>query len=195
MMENTLADALRSGWIESKSENVKKAIAAYEAVLTVYSKQAYPYNWAETQYRIGLAWCDLPDAAKAGNLKKAILAYKEALSVRPTELLSELRRDIETNLCWAQLLTKDFVGALSTSERAPSEDTGYLSLQAKRAHALLFLGRSEGARQIYGKYVGQQLPETGKSWERGILADFDELEKNGLKSPEFAKIREMLKSK
>ena len=62
-------------------------------------------------------------------------------------------------------------------------------------HALLLLGRTEEARRLYRKYVGQKIPETGKSWEQTILEDFDDLEKNGLKSPEFAKIREMLKSK
>jgi tetratricopeptide (TPR) repeat protein len=195
MMQNNLGIA----WSElppgDKAENLKKAIAAYEAALTVYTKEAYPAAWARTQSNLGAAWSKFPKGNRAENLRKGIAAYEAALSVRAADLSPGLRRAVETGLSWDQLLTKDFVGALSTCERAANEDADYLPLQVVRAHALLFLGRTEEARPIYGKYVGQKIAKTGKSWRQTVLEQFDDLEKNGLKSPEFAKIREMLKSK
>jgi tetratricopeptide (TPR) repeat protein len=176
-------------------ENVKKAIAAYEAALTVYTKEAYPRDWARTQMNLGNAWRHLSTGDKVKNVKNAVAAYEAALSGGPTDLPPEVRRSVKTKLSWHQLLIKDFIGALSTCERAPDEDAADLLLQTNHAHAFLFLGRTEEARQLYGKYVGQEIAETGKSWERIILEDLDDLEENGLTSPEFTKIREMLKSK
>jgi Domain of unknown function (DUF4062)/Tetratricopeptide repeat len=177
----------------NKAENLKKAITAYEAALTVDTKEADRAEWVRTNINLAAAWSELPTGATAENLKKAIAAYKAALSVGPVELTLDVRRQVEDALSFCQLLAKDFVGALATCERAPKEDADYLLLQANHAHALLLLGRTAGARQIYNKYVGQKIPKTGKSWEQTVLDDFDELEKNGIKSPEFAKIRDMLR--
>jgi tetratricopeptide (TPR) repeat protein len=179
----------------NEADNLRKEIAAYEAALTVYTKETDPADWALTQNNLGRAWEQLPTGNKAENLKKAVSAYQAALLVRSVDISPDLRRNLEAGLSWNQLLIKDFVGALSTCERASNEKAGDIGLQTNHAHALLFLGRTEEARQIYGKYVGQKIPGTNKSWEQVILEDFDDLEKNGLKSPEFAKIREMLKPK
>jgi hypothetical protein len=179
----------------NRAENLKKAIAALEAALTVYTKETYPAEWAKAQNDLGLMWEQLPTGNKTENLKQAVAVYKAALSVRPVDLTPELRRGLESGLSWNQLLIKDFAGALSTTERAPHEDAGNFSLQSNHAHALLLLGRTQEARQIYGKYVGQKVPGTDKNWEQVILEDFDDLANNGAKSPDFAKIREMLKSK
>jgi len=178
-----------------KADNVKKALAAYDAALTVFTRDAYPADWAMTKYNLGIAWRQLPGGNRAENINKAVAAYDEVMSMRPTDLPARLRRMVRTSLSWCQLLTKNFAGALSTCVRPPIEDAGDLHLQTHHAHALLFLGRTEEARQIYAKYNGQKIAELDKSWEQTIVEDFDELEKNGLKSPEFAKIRELLKSK
>ena len=39
-----------------KAENLRKAIAAYEAALTIRTKDADPTNWAVTQNNLGNAW-------------------------------------------------------------------------------------------------------------------------------------------
>ena len=46
---------------KNKAEDLKKSIAAYEAVLTVYTKEAYPAEWAKTQNDLGNAWSQLSD--------------------------------------------------------------------------------------------------------------------------------------
>jgi tetratricopeptide (TPR) repeat protein len=180
---------------KNKAEDLKKAIAAYEVALTVYTKEAYPARWVVIQNNLGLVWGQLPTGNQTENSKKTVAAYQAALTVGPPNLPPRLRQEIELRLSWKQILAKDFAGALSTCERVPKEDVDFLPVQADHAHALVFLGRMDEARQIYRKYVGQKFPESDKNWEQTMLDDFDELEKNGLHSPEFPKLREMLRPK
>ena len=81
----TTENNLGNTWLDSptgvKAENLKRAIAAYEAALTVRTKKAYPAEWAMTQYNLGIAWGNLPTGAKSENLKKAIAAYDAVLTV------------------------------------------------------------------------------------------------------------------
>jgi hypothetical protein len=44
---------------------------------------------------------------------------------------------------------------------------------------------------MYFNHVGERIGE--KTWEQVVLQDFDRLEKNGIVSPEFARLRELLK--
>jgi tetratricopeptide (TPR) repeat protein len=58
-----------------------KAIAAYEAALTVFTKDAHPVDWAKTQNNLGATWGEM-DAGEGGeNRRKAIVAYEAALTV------------------------------------------------------------------------------------------------------------------
>ena len=41
-----------------RADNLEKAIAAYEASLTVRSREASPQDWADTQYNLGVAYDD-----------------------------------------------------------------------------------------------------------------------------------------
>jgi tetratricopeptide (TPR) repeat protein len=92
---------------------------------------------------------------------------------------------------WRQLLARDFAGALATTERGLKADPNDLPLQTNRAHALLFLGRANEAEAVYRKYLGQKIGS--QTWEEVILDDFDKLEKDGVTSPEFNRIRQILK--
>ncbi len=108
-------NGLGNAWVRlptgDKAGNLMKAIAMYEAALSVSTKDANPVEWATMQNNLGTAWNVLPTGHKTENLKKAIMAYKAALSVRPDALYPVLRRSIESSLSWNELLTKDFVGA------------------------------------------------------------------------------------
>ena len=97
-------------------------------------------------------------------------------------------------LSWCQLQLRDFAGALSSADTGLKIDPGQLPLETNRAHALLFLGRTDEAEEIYRKYIGRKVEESGRNWEDEILNDLDELEKNGLTHPEFDHIRKILKS-
>jgi hypothetical protein len=66
-------------------------------------------------------------------------------------------------------------------------------LQGNRAHALLLLGRVKEAEEIYLSHRGEKF-EDGRDWSTVTLQDFDELEKAGVTTPEFMRIRELLKT-
>ncbi len=99
------------------------------------------------------------------------------------------------SLSWYQLHVKDFAGALASTEAGLKWDSEYLLLNTNRAHALIFLGCTKEAEQIYFKYIGKEIAEEQKPWEQVILDDFDELEKENISHPEFKRIRKLLKSK
>ena len=97
-----------------------------------------------------------------------------------------------TTLSWYQLFARDFAGALATVEAGLAADASNLHLETNHAHALAFLGRAAEAEAVYLKYRGRILDEeTKKTWEQVILQDFSDLEKAGLTSPEFARVRQL----
>jgi tetratricopeptide (TPR) repeat protein len=97
-------------------------------------------------------------------------------------------------LAWFRLFARDFKGALAASDRAAalSPDPIYVT---NKAHALMFLGRSREARALYRYYKSQRVVKDGKLWEEGILGDFEEFEKRGLKHRQMAEIKTLLAAK
>ena len=53
--------------------------------------------------------------------------------------------------------------------------------ESNLAHALMFLNRSDEAKDIYLEFRGA--PLNGKTWEQVVLEDFTELRKAGLANP------------
>ncbi|NER32453.1 MAG: tetratricopeptide repeat protein, partial [Symploca sp. SIO1C4] len=50
--------------------------------LGVYTQQAFPTDWAMTQYNLGIAYYDRITGEKADNLERAISCFQQALEVR-----------------------------------------------------------------------------------------------------------------
>ena len=65
----------------SRASNLEIAIAGYEVVLTVFTRQEYAQDWAATQNHLGAAYSNRIKGEKADNLERAICAYRKALSV------------------------------------------------------------------------------------------------------------------
>jgi CHAT domain-containing protein len=61
------------------------AIAAYEAALSVYTREAFPFEWAMSQNNLATAYSSRIRGEKAHNLEMAIAAYEAALSVYTRE--------------------------------------------------------------------------------------------------------------
>jgi tetratricopeptide (TPR) repeat protein len=98
-------------------------------------------------------------------------------------------------MAFYQLFTRDFAGALASSDEALKLDPKSLIAQTNRAHALLFLGRTKEAEAIYLGHRGETVfTNSDEKWEPAILGDFDDLEKAGLTNPEIARIRALLKA-
>ena len=60
---------------------MEAAIKAYEAALTVRTREAFPQDWATTQNNLAIAYRDRIKGSKADNLEAAIKAYEAALTV------------------------------------------------------------------------------------------------------------------
>ena len=86
-----------------RADNLEKAIAAYEAALTVWTREALPREWASTQNNLGFAYASRIRGDRADNLEKAIAAYEAALTVCTREALPREWATTQNNLA-ARLL-------------------------------------------------------------------------------------------
>ena len=64
-----------------KASNIEIAITGYEVALTVFTREAFPKNWARTQNNLGVAYGDRIKGEKAENIEVAIACYQHALRV------------------------------------------------------------------------------------------------------------------
>jgi tetratricopeptide (TPR) repeat protein len=97
------------------------------------------------------------------------------------------------SLSWYQLHTKDYSGALASTEAGLKLDPDYLPIETNRAHALIFLERLAEADDIYRRYIGK--PTGNKPWEEVIIDDLNTLEKEGVTHPHFARVREIVSAR
>ncbi|MEH2275502.1 MAG: hypothetical protein V7K40_12120 [Nostoc sp.] len=65
----------------SKANNMEIVIAGYEIALTVYTKSAFPVDWAGMQNNLGIAYRNRILGERAENIEFAIAAYSAALEV------------------------------------------------------------------------------------------------------------------
>jgi tetratricopeptide (TPR) repeat protein len=65
----------------NKASNIEIAITGYEIALTVYTRQAFPQDWAMTQNNLAAAYSNRIRGERAQNLETAIACYTEALKV------------------------------------------------------------------------------------------------------------------
>jgi hypothetical protein len=178
-----------------KLKNYDQAIDAYQAALSAVTKDADPTTWARIEHNLAIAFAHRPaqnSSERIANREQAIQAYQAALAVERVSLPPQARSDTVVGLSWSQLMLKDFSGVLETASTATKDGISDLRLDENRAHALLLLGRTDEAQAIYLKHAGQMMPDGNKTWRQSVLDDFVELEKNGIVSPEFSKVRELL---
>ncbi|MEA5514472.1 CHAT domain-containing protein [Nodularia sp. UHCC 0506] len=63
----------------NRANNLEIAIAGYEIVLTVFTQDRFPYEWATTQNNLGAAYSHRIQGTKSENLELAIFCYQQAL--------------------------------------------------------------------------------------------------------------------
>ncbi|BAZ25039.1 TPR repeat-containing protein [Kalymmatonema gypsitolerans NIES-4073] len=66
----------------NKASNMEIAITGYELALTVYTQQAFPYEWAMTLNSLANAYRNRITGERADNLEIAIVYFQNALIVR-----------------------------------------------------------------------------------------------------------------
>ncbi|XZF63713.1 MAG: CHAT domain-containing protein [Gloeotrichia echinulata DVL01] len=82
----------------SKASNMEIAITGYEIALTVYTRSAFPVNWATTQNNLGAAHRVRILGERAENIEMAIAAYSAALFVRTRSAFPEKWATTQNNL-------------------------------------------------------------------------------------------------
>jgi TPR repeat protein len=141
------------------------------------------------------------ETVEAGRYPEA-LQMQEALAskVEAVETKREGKPGEETawalrNVAWYAVFAREFVKALTVSDRAHALLPDDLTIEPKRAHALMFLeGREEDAKALYLAHKGEviSLGEDAWPWESAIAAEFAELRKAGLMHPMMADIEKEL---
>ncbi len=86
-----------------KASNMEIAIIGNEIALTVFTREAFPQDWAVTQYNLGNAYYYRIRGDKGENLEKAIACYQEALKVKTFEAFPQAWAGIQFNLGQAYL--------------------------------------------------------------------------------------------
>lgn len=91
------------------------------------------------------------------------------------------------DLSWDLVVARDFATALMAADLAISASPNTTWMQGHRAHALMFLGRVDEAREIYMAYRGQG-GSSGRNWNAEVRRDFNTLRKEGLETPLMAEV-------
>ncbi|WP_035734673.1 tetratricopeptide repeat protein, partial [Limnospira platensis] len=68
-----------------RADNLEKAVATYQLALEVYTREAFPYEWATIQNNLGNAYHNRIKGERADNLERAIAALELALEVYSRE--------------------------------------------------------------------------------------------------------------
>jgi tetratricopeptide (TPR) repeat protein len=85
----TFGNSIRQFPLGNRMLNLELSIAAYHLALNVYTRKAFPEDWAATQNNLGNAYCERLRGERAENLEKAITAYELALQVRTRKAFPE----------------------------------------------------------------------------------------------------------
>ena len=84
--QHGLGNALRILPGAERQRNLETAVSCFEASLAVFSKVAYPSEWASTMTNLGIVWSALGELQRAGgdagNSQRAIDYFEAALTVR-----------------------------------------------------------------------------------------------------------------
>ncbi|MBW4636196.1 MAG: tetratricopeptide repeat protein, partial [Iphinoe sp. HA4291-MV1] len=90
-----LSNRIQKFPLGSKANNMEIAITGYEIVLTVFTRTAFPVDWATTQNNLGLAYSYRVLGDKAENIEQAIAACTAALEVRTRTAFPEQWADTQ----------------------------------------------------------------------------------------------------
>ncbi|WP_017713883.1 CHAT domain-containing protein [Prochlorothrix hollandica] len=84
LLENVVID-LKDFPLGNRADNLEIAIAGYQLVLRVRTRQQTPELWAQTQNNLAIAYGDRIRGDRADNLERAIAAYTLALEIYTRE--------------------------------------------------------------------------------------------------------------
>ncbi len=97
MIQNLCID-IQQFPLGSRANNLEIAITGYQTLLEVYTREAFPEDWARTQNNLGNAYSDRIRGKRADNLELAITALNQSLEVYTREAFPEDWARTQNNL-------------------------------------------------------------------------------------------------
>jgi tetratricopeptide (TPR) repeat protein len=123
--------------------------------------------------------------------KNWLAHVKEEPDAVPTKATT--LREAYVSLAWYQFFTRDFEGALASADEAIKLDPTHLAGAEDRALALLFLGRTKEAQELFLTNGGKKMDPTSKLiWEDSVFGDYAALRKEGITSPDAERIGNLM---
>jgi hypothetical protein len=136
MTQNNLGAAWAELPTGDRGENLHRAIGAYEAALTVYTRDSHPARWAMTQNNLGNAWSEVPTVDRANNLRRAIAAYEAAVTIYTRATHPTRWASVQCNLSIALAAMAEVTGEDPCGWLARSIASGKGALRACGAEAV-----------------------------------------------------------
>jgi tetratricopeptide (TPR) repeat protein len=92
---------------DHRAENIRRAIACYNAALRVYTETRYPREWVMVQNNLGNAYTNLPYGDREKNLQQAIACYQATLRITSETEMPLIWATTQNNLgtAYAELKT------------------------------------------------------------------------------------------
>ncbi|WP_392482487.1 CHAT domain-containing protein [Nostoc sp. C110] len=156
----------------SKASNIEIAIAGYEITLTVYTRSAFPQQWAILQNNLGAAYFYRIQGERANNIEMAIAASRAALKVYTRSAFPQE---------WA-MTQNNLAAALSDRIQGEQADNIEMAIAASRA-ALEVYTRSDfpvdwatTQNNLGAAYSNRILGERSENLEKAIAAYYAVLE-------------------
>ena len=148
MTQNNLALAYTDRIKGEKADNLERAIAASQAALEIYTREAFPEKWAITQNNLALAYTDRIKGKKADNIEMAIAASQAALEIRTREAFPEKWAMTQNNLAAA------YYGRIKGEKAENIEQTiafyqAALEIRTRAAFPYNYLGTSFNLGVVY----------------------------------------------
>jgi tetratricopeptide (TPR) repeat protein len=187
----------RIGDAQVKLRNLPAALTSFQQGLMIKDLLAKsdPDN-TDRQRDLSYAYNEVGGVQVAqGNLPEALDTYRHSLAI-----VRALVANSASNTQWQSdldfvinqigylaprfVLAGNFSKALEVADQAIALAPSKAWLDVNRAHALMFLGRTDEARALYQAHRGETIPENAdKLWQRVISEDFAVLRKSGLANP------------
>ncbi|VXD24403.1 conserved hypothetical protein [Planktothrix serta PCC 8927] len=97
----SFGDLIQQFSLGSRKKNLEISIAAYQAALEIYTREAFPEQWAMTQNNLANAYSERIKGEKADNIERAIETYQAALEIRTREAFPKDWATTQNNLAGA----------------------------------------------------------------------------------------------
>ena len=85
---SNLSNLIQQFPLGNKASNMEITIAGYEIAFTIYTRSAFPVDWARTQHNLGAAYINRILGEKAENIERAIAAFEAALTIYTRDTFS-----------------------------------------------------------------------------------------------------------